>query len=467
VICRRHAEYCVTYLERAIKLDGTAMVGKTEWNSELRTVVSDVRSAIDWGLHRGGDSRLAVRLIVESGPMWLRLSMLRDYAYIIEDAIDILANDPGFDETDLVWLAPSLHKAWYNSLGLSAKVWPMLIKAVEVARRVGDNSCLLDCLWALFGTRLTQAQYGGALAHAREFQAVAERSDETAQHAMAHRIVALSMWRDGVLDEAAQHGRAALTSSAHLTSHVQLDLMYKQGVTSRANMSNLLWLTGQADAALDLAHEAVTIGLSGDMLGLSYGLAQTIIPLTFWVGDIEQAESLSALLVKIAVEGDFGYWAKWGKVYQSVAYRLKHGTVLADDAIVEHQAGMEGLHRHILATILPDLSMDWVTAHDNDERRHRPHWCTAELQRVAALQLLKAGDTEGARAQFEYAADTASAQGALGWELRANTSLAELEIREGRDRDARLRLSSILERVSQGAKTADVRNARSMLARLS
>lgn len=466
-VYRRHADYCAAHLERAIKLDGNSMIGKIERTSGLRSLVSDVRSAIDWGLHRGGDPRLAVKLIVDSGPMWLRLSMLKDYAYLIEGAIDILAHDPAFEDTDLVWLAPSMHKAWYNSLGLSERVEPMLIKAIDVARRIGDNSCLLDCLWALFGTRLTQGRYGGAVGYARQFQDVAEQSSEQAQHAIAHRIVALSMWRDGVLEEAAQHGRVALQSNAHLTAHVQLDLMYKQGVTARANMSNLLWLTGQTDAALDLAHEAVTIGLSGDLLGLSYGLAQTIIPLTFWVGDIEQAESLSALLVKIAVDNDYGYWAKWGKVFQSVAYRLKHGTVAPDDAIVEHQAGMEGLHRHILATILPDLPMDWVTEHDNDERRDRPHWCTAELQRVAAVQLLKAGDIEGARAQFEYSADTAAGQGALGWELRANTNLAELDLLEGNRSAARERMSGVLGRVKQGAKTADVRNAQSLLARLS
>lgn len=466
-VYRRHAEYLVGYLAKTRKLDVTSMAEKSMVSAELRSVVSDVRWAINWGLSLEGDSRQAVRLIVDSGPMWLRLSMLKDYALVIEQAIDILSADPDFTDTDLIWLAPSLHKAWYNSLGLSAKVQPLLVKTVEVARRENETSCLLDCLWALFGTRLTQARYGAALAYAREFQGVAERSSDAAQNAMAQRIVALSMWRNGDLTSALEHGKAAIRSRAVMTAHVQLDLMYKQGVASRANFSNLLWLVGQPDAALDLAHEAMTIGLSGDLLGLSYGLGQTIIPLAFWVGDIEQASSLSALLVKIAMENDLGYWAKWGRTFQSAAYRLKHGVVLTDDAIIMHQDGLDGLHRHILATILPDLPIAWVTALDSEERREHPHWCTAELQRVAGLHLFKAGDFEGARAQLEYAADTANSQSALAWELRAATSLAELDMREGMARAARGRLKDILGRIKEGSKTADVRNARRLFANLS
>ncbi|MDS9468813.1 winged helix-turn-helix domain-containing protein [Paracoccus sp. MBLB3053] len=461
-IQRRHAAHLVTELALAIGA-GSA---NAEGNAELRRIAADVRAALAWGLCEGGDARLAVQLIVESGPLWLRLSMLKDYALIIERAIDVFSTHPELDETDLVWLAPSLHKAWYNSLGLSQKVQPMLIRAIDVARRTGNRSCHLDCLWAMFGTRLTQARYGGALAYAREFQQVAEASGDAAQIAMAHRIVALSMWRDGNLSDAARHGRAALRSNAQMTAHVQLDLMYKQGVTSRANMSNLLWLTGQADAALDLAHEAVTVGLSGDLLGLAYGLGMMIIPLTFWVGDIEQAESLSALLMKISSENDYSYWGRWGRTYQSAVHRLRHGAAAPDDAIDAYAAEMDGLHRHILATILPDQPLEWVTQHDAAEVRTAPHWCTAELQRIAALQLLAKGDTEGARAQLAFAFDTARGQGATAWALRIATNIADLERHSGETDAARDMLTETLGRMSQGAKTRDVRRARRLLAEL-
>nr|WP_246184992.1 winged helix-turn-helix domain-containing protein [Paracoccus aestuariivivens] len=459
-ILHRHATHMVAELAPAIRTSGTDAQG----HAELRRIAADIRAAMVWGLREGGDARLAVQLIVESGPLWLRLSMLKDYALIIERAIDIFSTHPELDETDLVWLAPSLHKAWYNSLGLSPKVQPMLIKAIDVARRTENRSCHLDCLWAMFGTRLTEARYGGALSYAREFQKVAEASGDAAQIAMAHRIVALSMWRDGNLGDAARHGRAALRSNAQMTAHVQLDLMYKQGVTSRANMSNLLWLTGQADAALDLAHEAVTVGLSGDMLGLAYGLGMMIIPLTFWVGDIEQAESLSALLLKISAENDYSYWGRWGRTYQSAVHRLRHGTAASDDAIEAYSEEMDGLHRHILATILPDLPLEWVTRHDADEKRDHPHWCTAELQRIVALQLLARGDTEGARTQLEFAFETARGQGALAWALRIATNLADLDLRNGEWMLARDRLSQTLLRIPQGTKTRDVRQARNLLA---
>lgn len=454
-----HRDYANDLIRYLAALRGAGKADPQALIAEFRAIVADVRNAIDWGLKRADDPRLGVKLVVESSPVWLRLSMLAEYARTIESAIDLLSDDPRVDDADLIWLAPSLHKAWYNAFGLSDKVQPLLIKAAKAARKYGDIACELDCLWTLFGTRLTEARYAESLDYARQFGAVAATTGDVARLAMAERILAISLWRGGDFSMSMNHGRNALRSKTEIKDHEKFDLVYRQGVASRANMTGLLWLRGQTDAAIALAHEAIALGLSEDLLGLSYGLSQTIIPLAFWIGDLDLAESHAALLIKIATDNDFGHWVKWGRTYRSAAHRLRHATVESDDAIEQYWSGLDGLHRHILATILPDLPGDL-----DAENGAAPHWCSAELLRVAGLSLLNAGDGTAARAKLQSACDTARRQGGLGWELRAVNSLAMLDIQDGRPADARQRLDDILPRIAEGAGTADVKAAKSLLA---
>jgi predicted ATPase len=61
---------------------------------------------------------------------------------------------------------------------------------------------------------------------------------------------------------------------------------------------------------------------------------------------------------------------------------------------------------------------------------------------------------------LQYARD----QGALAWELRTVTSLAQLWIQQGRRDEAMAALATVCDRFTEGATTSDVRKARSLLA---
>jgi len=455
-VARSHAEY---FLQMFIQ--GNPNERRAE---DYRQIVPDVRAAIRWALSHAEHVNLGIRLIIDSAPMWLRLSILKEYASIIEAAADRLWLDPAIVSRDAMWLAPSLHNAHYNSIGLSDKIFPMLENALRLAGEYGDSACMLNCLWPMFGTRLTQARYDEALGYSYEFARIADHVADPVQKAMGHRIVALSLWRDGEFETAFDHATSALKSTEEkVASPFGLTFMYKQGVASRANMSNLLWLRGQPDQAVALAQEAVSIGLHSDVVGLCYALSQTIIPLSFWTGDIGRARTQTALLLKLTKESGLEYWHLWGRCHDSAITRIKTSAQGDTDAIEANMSRIEGLHRHVLATILPDLPISWVTELDGQWNRSKAHWCTAELQRVAALQLLSSGDKEGARAQLEFAIDTARGQGAVAWELRAATTLAELDMDEGMHQRARQRLLPLLDQVVDGIKTRDVRAAVAIL----
>jgi predicted ATPase len=95
-------------------------------------------------------------------------------------------------------------------------------------------------------------------------------------------------------------------------------------------------------------------------------------------------------------------------------------------------------------------------------------WITPELLRLKGeLFLAQAAPAaaETAEGLFRQALDAARPQGALSWELRAATSLAELLRRRGRPAEAIACLQPIYDRFAEGFGDADLSAAKRVLER--
>jgi predicted ATPase len=90
-----------------------------------------------------------------------------------------------------------------------------------------------------------------------------------------------------------------------------------------------------------------------------------------------------------------------------------------------------------------------------------------ELQRIRGELLEKAADEQGAEQAFCRSIELADQQSALSWRLRASMSLARLQFRQGRRKEAREALSETYARFSEGFDTADLKAAERLLAILS
>jgi tetratricopeptide (TPR) repeat protein len=86
--------------------------------------------------------------------------------------------------------------------------------------------------------------------------------------------------------------------------------------------------------------------------------------------------------------------------------------------------------------------------------------CRGELR-------LKLDQTELAEADYREAIALAQTMQAKAWELRATTSLARLLERQGRRDEARTMLAEIYNWFTEGFDTADLIDAKSLLAQLS
>jgi DNA-binding winged helix-turn-helix (wHTH) protein len=72
-------------------------------------------------------------------------------------------------------------------------------------------------------------------------------------------------------------------------------------------------------------------------------------------------------------------------------------------------------------------------------------------------------DLAGARLSLEDALESAKRQGALGWELRAATTMARFLVEQGREQEGREFLATTYDKFTQGFQTADLRAAKRLL----
>ena len=87
----------------------------------------------------------------------------------------------------------------------------------------------------------------------------------------------------------------------------------------------------------------------------------------------------------------------------------------------------------------------------------------AELHRLRGELLLRAGDEVGSERSFGAAIDFARTQGAKSLELRAVTGLARLLHESSRTAEARTHLSEIYGWFTEGHRTRDLVEARTLL----
>jgi predicted ATPase len=161
-----------------------------------------------------------------------------------------------------------------------------------------------------------------------------------------------------------------------------------------------------------------------------------------------------------------------------------HGWALAHtgktaDGLVELQSAIEDSIRimgqlampHFLAMLAEVLILrgDHARALDEIQRiltvneTSRDRYFNAELHRLAAACHLAGGELEAAEAALQQAIETARAQGARTFELRATTALGRLWADRNEKGRARALLQSVCEALRDAEETVDVRRARACL----
>ena len=199
---------------------------------------------------------------------------------------------------------------------------------------------------------------------------------------------------------------------------------------------------------------ALAVVLQDSAVHLQMALARALIAalhaagvvIARYNGDENAAQSLQTLLLEHAHKHSVQLFQTWAGHYAGILERQDlQGLGLVQDILITF-----GAHA------VDDAGFERA-------RQGEAGWCAAEILRVRAEGM---GDSPSAEALLLEALGLAHQQGALAWELRCATSLAQRWHKQGREQAGRDLLGSVYARFSEGFATQDLVRARRLLGEL-
>ena len=475
LLARRHAEYYRDLLASA----GQDDAAKTDWPGAYAPEIDNIRAALEWAFGLGGNAAVGVAIAADSVPVWLELSLLSECHVWKERAVANLDAAGRGTRREMVLLA-ALGTSLRFTTGITEEAHAGLTRALELAERFNDPDYQLRTLQVLITYHAWRGELSAALTFARRCEAFAAGVTDPSAPPTADRMLGISQFFLGDLANARSHLQRALVRFPSASRHTDLlRFGLDQRVNALAYTSNILWLQGFPDQALQMAR---TSACEARNLGHPVSLCAALVwgtRVAIWVGDVDAADrwaeelhdqaekhsldsyrpfsmgfkgQLSAKrgdvmtavrLLRAAIEGSAG---------GSLGYYVCYTAFTTDLALAEAKAG---LNRD-----LPAIDEALQHAARAAESVYLP-----EMLRVEGEILLMQDKSKAAVAETDFlrSLDLARRQGALSWELRTAMSLARLKRDGGRRGEARDLLASVYGRFTEGFATPDLRAAERLL----
>jgi len=476
---RAHAEFYRDLLDHA-QAEWTRR-STDEWLAIYRQEVDNIRSALDWAFSTGGDPAIGVSLSAAAAVLLFDLGQLYASVANAERALAVIEAESRHDLRNEMRLRSALGASVVYTQGPGEATDAAWLRALELATELGEADYEARALWGLWNARL----YGGApriaLGFAERFCNLAAKLGETPKLLMGERLIAISKH---YLGEQAEAKRIL----ENMLSRYERDLhrwhtagfRVDHRIVGRANLARILWLQGALDQARSMSQGSLADAHAlGHVMTLQYVLSETAIPLALLAGDLDAAGRLIAMLLEPATKHGFFIWEVCGRCFEAIrlvrSTNVKTGLPLLRAAVrTLRQTGFEA-HSTFILSMLAEAMCDageieeGLIAVDEGLARcatYEDRWCMSELLRVKGRLAWAEGSIAAAEENFQEASAWARRQGALSWELRAVTCLAQLRYRSGKIPEAYALLSSVYDRFTEGHETSDLRTARAWIATL-
>jgi hypothetical protein len=349
-------------------------------------------------------------------------------------------------------------------------------RVIALSEQLADHGSLFAALDGAFLVHMVRGECVAAAEISDRMLDVARQSGSEVQHMLARTWAMIARHHLGDLAASQRHADICIQMGTPANQGARLISILDPVVASLAESSRNFWMMGDAAACLERTRQAIVLAR-----------------------EIKHPDSLSfALLFHGWMHGHCGDWdtclsstaeaIALGNAHglvQTMAWNhIVHGWALAHlgdaaNGLVQLETGIESSTQimgqiampHFIAMLAEVLVLrrDHVRALHEIERiltvneTSRDRYFNAELDRLAAGCQLALGQSGSAEARLQRAIETARVQGAVRFELRATTALAELWV----DRQEKSKACALLHRVCElmrDTDIADVRRARSCLA---
>jgi predicted ATPase len=452
----RHAKRCLALMNQA--QHDWELIPTGTWIERYARSLEDIRSALDWCFNAQGPQALAIRLTAASTPLWQELSLLKEHGVYVRKALSLLdaTSDPCPQLKIALHLA--LGSACYHTQVSTTETVDAFVSARILAKHCNDLAGQLRAVSGHMAVNLCCANYQMALEQSRQFDRLGLHGDPVLSLS-THRLRVLALHFAGDQQQARMNAEQVLqrmAQSGHLNRFTYgFGVHYDQSVAALTILARILWLQGQPEQAWRTARQALDIATQiNHGTSICYTLALAGCLIAHYNGDTRTARELLRQLLDQAQKHSVLLFYTWARHYAQV--------IDSAEAHLPLQPGV-GLIKDIMVTLDGSFVDDALLQRADTGTAG---WSTAEVLRARADALLAENcplKTEAAEAVLIRALNVAKHQGALAWELRSATSLAQLWQRQGLYQQAHELLAPIYNRFTEGFSTPDLSKVRRLL----
>ena len=479
----------VLHAQRKALHEQTAAAIETHYADRL----DEQYAALAYHYSRSKNTHKAVEYLGLAGQQAALRSAYEEAIRSLTSGLELLRDLPDTSERmqQELSLSLALGPAFIASEGFTSPEAEVLYRRVRTLCRQADaQASLAPALYGLQVFHLVLAEYQTGKEFAELLFPLAEQTQDQAILCVAYQSVGAILTWLGDLATARQYQERSITLYDELPDRSVMRAFPGSDpkIAARSYSVALLWLQGYPGQALLSADKAVTEARSlSNPHSLIFGLYwQT------WVqsrcGESHTAQESARAVITLGEELGSQQWVSWGRILLGKVL-INQGTL--QEGLAQLQEGLDSLQTIQTHWARPHFLSFLAEAHAKIEnvaegltllteasdiiQHTQERWCEAEIYRLRGELLLKderrmmnnGRKTHEAETCFQQAIEIAQQQEAKSWELRAATSLARLWQQQGKRAEARELLAPVYEWFTEGFDTADLKDAKALLATLS
>lgn len=474
---QRHAEHLLELAKRAEaewKIRPTA-----HWLAEYGRKMDDIRSALGWAFSGNRNVAVGVALTVAALPFWEHLSLVEECRTGVELALSRCFADFR-SASDEMKLQLAYGTALLHTRGPLPEVKTAWTTALGSSEVLNDTEYMLRCLWGLCDYFTWTGDHHSASRMADRIRKLAtDRGDLDARNNV-DRQTGTTLRYLGELAEARRHLECMI--SRYVPPVTRSDIARFQldpRSAARGTLANVTWLQGHPDTAVAMAQRQLEEARAAQhALALCNAIVHTTCPIALLTGDLAAAERLLVGIEAHVAEHAMTIWSAMSRCLRA-EWLLQSGDASGlamlrgalDELLAAGFRMRCPFYTGVYAEGLGDhgdvdagqVAIDEAVALSASTGEI---WCMPELLRIKAVLLGKESanrTAKAAEALYFQSLDLAHRQGALSWELRAATALAEHWAQSGQSERVGGLLAPIYRRFGEGLTTRDLVRARALL----
>jgi predicted ATPase len=356
-------------------------------------------------------------------------------------------------------------------------------QARVLCQQVGETLQLVEVLLGLWRFYAVRSRFQTARELGETLLRLAQHAHAPALAVIAHYALGVTWFCLGALPAARQHLEEGI---ARYTPDQRRALAFRMGhdpgVACRAFAAQTLWLLGYPEQALAHLHDALTLAQElSHPFSLAFARCWAAFVLQFR-RDVPSVHEQAEAAVALSTAQGFPLWAALGTSLRGWALAVQgqgeNGMAQVRQGIAAGRATGAAQHVPYLCTVLAEVCDHLSHTEDGFQALAEAHtlveqqeerWWEAEIYRLRGVLLLRQPGTPHAEAEawLQRALDIARRQEAKSLELRAAMSLSRLWQQQGKRQEAYDLLAPIYHWFTEGFDTADLQDARALLAELS